>query len=115
MPGGNGTGPSGMGPMTGRVAGFCAGYSVPGFMNFAGGRAYRGAGLGFGAGGRGRRNRYATGVPGRARIGYAMPEWGSYEADGGDERQLLKQQADYLQRSIDQINKRIQEIEDRQN
>jgi hypothetical protein len=31
MPFGNGTGPAGMGPMTGRGLGYCAGYSVPGY------------------------------------------------------------------------------------
>ena len=39
MPLGDGTGPAGMGPMTGRAAGFCAGYPVPGYMNPVGGRA----------------------------------------------------------------------------
>jgi hypothetical protein len=39
MPRGDGTGPAGLGPMTGRVAGFCAGYSVPGYMNPVAGRA----------------------------------------------------------------------------
>jgi len=38
MPRGDGTGPMGMGPMTGRAAGFCAGYASPGFMNGAYGR-----------------------------------------------------------------------------
>ena len=38
MPRGDGTGPAGMGPMTGRAAGFCAGYPVPGYMNPAVGR-----------------------------------------------------------------------------
>ena len=33
MPWGNGTGPAGYGPMTGRAAGYCAGYPVPGYMN----------------------------------------------------------------------------------
>ena len=33
MPAGDGTGPLGFGPMTGRAAGYCAGYPVPGFMN----------------------------------------------------------------------------------
>ena len=33
MPGGDRTGPAGMGPMTGRGAGFCAGYPMPGYMN----------------------------------------------------------------------------------
>ena len=38
MPAGNGTGPAGLGPMTGRAAGFCAGYPVPGYMNPVGGK-----------------------------------------------------------------------------
>lgn len=33
MPAGDGTGPAGLGPMTGRAAGYCAGYPVPGFVN----------------------------------------------------------------------------------
>ena len=45
MPFGDGTGPAGFGPMTGRAAGFCAGYSVPGYMNPMRGRAgYYGSG-----------------------------------------------------------------------
>ncbi len=44
MPRGDGTGPAGMGPMTGRAAGYCAGYPVPGYMNPYGGRL----GLGYG-------------------------------------------------------------------
>ena len=44
MPGGDGTGPRGMGPMTGRAAGYCAGYPVPGFMNPMSGGAFRGFG-----------------------------------------------------------------------
>jgi len=39
MPRGDGTGPMGMGPMTGRAAGLCAGYPTPGFMNPYWGRA----------------------------------------------------------------------------
>jgi len=34
MPRGNGTGPMGAGPMTGRAAGYCAGFATPGFANF---------------------------------------------------------------------------------
>jgi len=46
MPLGDGTGPAGMGPMTGRAAGFCAGYPVPGYMNPAvGGAGFYGAGM----------------------------------------------------------------------
>jgi hypothetical protein len=53
MPRGDKTGPSGLGPMTGRAAGYCAGYSVPGFMNPTRrfGRGFgRGLGRGFGRG-----------------------------------------------------------------
>ena len=39
MPRGDGTCPAGMGPMTGRAAGICAGYPVPGYMNPVVGRA----------------------------------------------------------------------------
>jgi len=45
MPRGDGTGPAGMGPMTGRAAGFCAGYPVAGYMNpVAAGAGFYGAG-----------------------------------------------------------------------
>lgn len=33
MPGGDRTGPAGLGPMTGRAAGYCAGYPAPGFTS----------------------------------------------------------------------------------
>jgi len=77
MPRGDGTGPMGMGPMTGRAAGYCAGYGMPGFMNPIPGRGFWGGG-GFGrrGGGRGWRHwYYATGMPGWARAGWA-PAWG---------------------------------------
>jgi len=60
MPYGDGTGPSGMGPMTGRAAGYCAGYPVPGYMNPIPGRGWYGFGRGLPVYG----------------IGY--PSWGGY-------------------------------------
>ncbi len=45
MPYGDGTGPLGMGPMTGRAAGYCAGYTAPGFANPNWGGGYRGRGV----------------------------------------------------------------------
>ena len=66
MPKGNGRGPLGSGPMTGRGAGFCGGNGMPGYMNF-GEREARCGGGGFGGGGHGWRNRYfETGLPGRS-------------------------------------------------
>lgn len=42
MPFGDGTGPRGMGPMTGRGAGYCAGFARPGFANPILGRRWSG-------------------------------------------------------------------------
>ena len=53
MPRGDRTGPWGAGPMTGRAAGYCAGYPVPGYMNppVGYGRGWRhGHGRGWGRG-----------------------------------------------------------------
>ncbi len=80
MPRGDGTGPAGFGPMTGRGAGYCAGYPVPGYMNPAGLRgagfwarpwAGRGAGFGRGHAGGWRRMYYATGLPDWMRFRYS--------------------------------------------
>ena len=122
MPRGDGTGPAGMGPMTGRAAGFCAGYSVPGYMNPMGGRGYGGWGRG---GGWGRRNWfYATGLPGWARGGYGLPAWGRavnpYGYRGApfasgltaqQELDALKGQAEYLEDSLDGLKKRMEELQ----
>jgi len=119
MPRGDGTGPAGMGPMTGRAAGFCAGYPVPGFMNPVGGRGYWGGGRGGGGWGRGRGRGF-----GWAGAGYGMPAWGGavnpYAYGGApfapaitpqQELDGLKGQAEYLEDSLDGIKKRIEEIE----
>jgi len=119
MPGGDGTGPGGMGPMTGRAAGFCAGFPVPGYMNPVGGRGYWGWGRGFRGGGFGRGRGF-----GWAGAGYGMPAWGggvSPYAYGGvpfapgltaqQELDGLKGQAEYLEDTLDGIKKRIEELE----
>jgi len=41
MPGGDETGPQGMGSMTGRAAGLCTGNNAPGYMNPNGGGGER--------------------------------------------------------------------------
>lgn len=106
MPRGNGTGPNGMGAMSGRGAGFCAGYDRPGYMNA--GVCGRGMGMGRGRGGGfGRRNQfYATGLPAWARgKGYAPV------AAPQDELTDLKQQADFYGGELEQIRTRIRELE----
>ncbi len=112
MPGGDRTGPAGMGPMTGRGAGFCAGYAVPGYANPVGGRGFWG--FGRGGGGRGWRHQfYATGLPGWARGGFGFGAAAGPIAPAGSEVDALKQQAEFLQNSLNQINQRIQEIENK--
>jgi len=127
MPGGNRTGPAGMGPMTGRGAGYCAGFSTPGFANPGGGRFFGAGGGAFGGRGRGRgyRNQYyATGQPGWARYNMGMPAWGGVEeapyygdpyyppdADPKEETEMLRGQADYLKEQLDDIKKRMAELE----
>ena len=141
MPGGDGTGPGGLGPMTGRAAGYCAGYPVPGFMNPVGGRGFGGMGRGAWGGGRGRRNWfYATGMPGWMRAGSGYPAWGTYpqaapatgyaappaapaagygmpsvgawpQMTQEQEANALKGQAEYFEDMLDGIKKRIEELE----
>ena len=121
MPRGDGTGPAGMGPMTGRAAGYCAGYSVPGYMNPVGGRGYGGWGRGRGGGwGQG----FGRGF-GWARAGYDYPAWGGAAASPyvpypapvtptvAPEQELagLKQQAEYFENALGEIKKRIEQLE----
>jgi len=119
MPAGDGTGPAGMGPMTGRAAGYCAGYTVPGYMNPIPGRGY--FGRGFGGGGWGRRNMfYATGLTGwqRGVVGYppissGIPYGAPFQPTVTSEQELdsLKGQAKYFEDLLEGIQKRMEELE----
>lgn len=122
MPGGDRTGPGGMGPMTGRAAGCCAGFGVPGYANSVPGRGFgigSGRGGGFwrrGGGSRGWRNMlYATGQPGWMRFGGSATPDGhpaSHQAASPEmERRFLKGQVDALQAEMDAIRKRLADIE----
>jgi hypothetical protein len=118
MPRVNGTGPRGMGPMTGHGAGFCAGFAMPANENPMPGRGLgigfggsRGAwSRGFGGGGRGCRNMfYATGQPGWMRFGATAAPVANFDPEM--EKQALKNQADYLQGELNLIRKRLEEVE----
>jgi len=120
MPRGDRMGPMGFGPMTGRAAGFCAGYGVPGYMNPVPGRGFWGGG--WRGGGRGWRHWfYATGVPGWARAGMGIPGWGAvpypYTAPvppampAAAEVEALKTQAGYLEQTLQSLRERIQTLE----
>lgn len=110
MPGGDRTGPMGMGPMTGRAAGYCAGYSVPGYINPIYGRGGFGYGRGWGRGFGFRGAAYGYGNPYYGDPYLAAPYY-EPEINSQQEAQMLKEQAKVMQEEISAINDRIKELE----
>lgn len=112
MPGGDRTGHRGFGPMTGRGAGYCAGYPVPGYANPIPGRGWFGYGRGFGRGRGWRHWHYPVGMPGGAGPGFtpwiypAVPE-----LTNTDEMAMLKNQAEFLKTQLDDIQNQISKLE----
>lgn len=111
MPRGDGTGPMGLGPMTGRGLGFCK----PGYVSappaYGRGMGF-GRGRGFRGGGRGWCGRFfASGFGGWLRPeGYSVP----YQAPDPElEKQMLKKEADALQSELNLIKKRLDDLESR--
>ncbi|MBZ4666608.1 DUF5320 domain-containing protein [Mahella sp.] len=103
MPRGDGTGPAGLGPRTGRAAGYCAGYAVPGYMNPVG---FYGRGRGY------RRMYYATGLPFWARGGYAAPYAAPLYNTAYDtnEEEALTEQLELMQEQIKAVQKRLDQL-----
>ena len=106
-----------MGPMTGRAAGYCAGYTVPGYMNPYGGR-----GMGFGGrlGGRGMRFGWGRGFaynpplvsPAAYPAAPVVPQpvfGGAY--DESAQLEALRNQAQSLEATLSGMQKRIDELE----
>jgi len=114
MPGGDGTGPMGMGPMTGRAAGYCAGSNMPGYMNPIPGRGFWNRG-GWGRGWR--YGSYAAGPAGWAPYGMGAPPYLPFggpqapQMTSQQELEVLKGQAKYFEDALQEINKRVQELE----
>ena len=109
MPGGNKSGPEGDGAMTGRGAGFCAGFSVPGFMNrIRGLRVFgRGPGRGIMAG----RGSYRVGRSAGWRSRAFYQDGDMNDAAPEQEMDLLIDQSRSLKERIDGVNSRIKELE----
>ena len=115
MPGFDGTGPMGAGPMTGGARGYCN-------------PAYAGCGRGYGRGmGRGRGSRrgfgpgfgmgrgYGRDLGGRAfyptwGTGYA-PAYGPYQMKPQDEAVMLRDEAEAMKQELEAIQKRLGELE----
>jgi len=107
--------------MTGRGAGFCAGYGMPGFMNpgFGRGMGPRGGrGMFGGGGGHGRRNRFwATGLTGWQRAAAGWPAYGMsaqvppYQPTAEQELAALRDQVKFMEDGVKEAQERIRELE----
>jgi hypothetical protein len=119
MPRGDRTGPDGLGPMTGRALGYCAGYDRPGFTQGYGGL---GRAWGFG-GGRGRGRGFGRGYGfagyygiGRRRLyrDYAYPPIDPiYDSGYTHDEALsrLREEEEAVNKELDALRKRIKELE----
>ncbi|MCD6471852.1 DUF5320 domain-containing protein [Candidatus Aerophobetes bacterium] len=94
MPGGDRTGPLGLGPRTGRGFGYCAGFGAPGFFR------YRGRGGGFG---RGFGWRWAGGF-------YPPYNTPYYPPSIADERTYLEEEIKVLREQTASLEKRLGEL-----
>ena len=117
MPGGDRTGPVGMGKRTGRGAGYCAGVNSPGYPS-SGYGFRRGQGYGRGCGFRGA-------GPGRGSVAWLNRPWKTEPqgmrygidttmfdlSDPEMEKRILRRQADDLQIQLDAVRKRLDEID----
>lgn len=117
MPAGDGTGPAGMGRMSGRGMGYCNGYKSPGFASAGFGRgSFARGSVPFG---RGRGNRFwarTTGIPGwyaayanNQAYPAAQPTKEQELQYLEEEKQMLKQELDSIKESIKSIESRIAE------
>ncbi len=104
MPRRDGTGPVGAGRMTGRGQGLCTGFAAPVY-----GKPGE-VGYGFGGGHGCRRMFHASVVPGRARFGYPVYTGANEKPTG--EREILSNQAEYLERQLQQVKKRLSRLLD---
>ena len=118
MPRGDRTGPAGLGPMTGRAAGYCAGYPVPGYLNPIPGRGFYGVGRGGypRGGGRG----WGAWAPPYGVNPYYAPPYGVNPYYGppvappptpDEEKTFLKEQQTSLENQLKELRERLKELE----
>ncbi|MFP3927279.1 MAG: DUF5320 domain-containing protein [Desulfobacteraceae bacterium] len=116
MPGFDGTGPVGYGPMTGRGLGFCnprAGAALPYYGRGFGwgrgrGRGFRRGGWGFGRG-------WAYPAAPPAYGSYAAPAYGApYGMGPQEEATYLKEEAAAIRDELEAIQRRINELESKE-
>ena len=110
MPSGDGTGPDGIGPMTGRGLGYCTGYSTPGFMT---------AGVGIGMA---RRRGFGRGLRWRVRmipvqqLPTQQPQQipvQQLQLTSIQERLLLEQERKNIEQEIDVLKSELKKIQEK--
>ena len=113
MPRGDGTGPIGQGPKTGRAAGYCAGYNTPGFMNPVPHRVWGRGFWGGRYGGRGRGYRWwwRPAYPPLYPPVASYPDYPApYPVEPKDEINYLEGVAETLRKELEDVQKRINEL-----
>ena len=105
MPRGDKTGPRGQGPMTGRAAGYGAGYDVPGYMN-------QGVGFGMGwGGGFGRGGRSGLGRGWGRRFGWNCPFCGGFGPQNkNEEKEYNEEYIKGLEKELKEAKKYSNEL-----
>ncbi len=106
MPYGDGTGPEGFGPRTGRGLGYCSGYNSPGFT-----KGYPRGGAGYGRG-------YGRGFGFRRFWGFRAPIWAeTYPANNPvtltkeEQKKILEDEKKDLEEELKRIKEKIEELE----
>ena len=109
---GDGTGPEGLGPITGRGAGYCTGNSVPGYQNSTIPRLGLGRANSQGRGGRYRNIFNATGLTGVQRKATSIPAANTPQTITQEQRlEELKKQAEIIKNQLELITRQISEME----
>lgn len=109
MPGGNRTGPDGLGPRTGRRFGFCSGYDSPGFTKGVP-RGGAGTGRGYGRGfGRGFGRQVRPRGFGRGPDPYVQ-EQEPTALSKEEQRNMLKDELDQIRSEKAEIEKRLKDL-----
>lgn len=116
MPGFNGTGPNGAGPMTGRGMGSCAGNNLDA-RGFGAGRGLgSGAGRGMGRGlGRGAGKGAGRRGCGYASAGFRFGGWPAYEPTEDQKKEILNNQANFLENELKVIHDEINRLSNTDN
>ena len=108
MPGGDRTGPQGMGPMTGRRMGYCSGYNSPGYAN-PGPRRFFGRGFGW--------RRWNMPIERVVPVYPAQPQQPTKEQEVTmleDDAKTVEAEQKALSQELEAIKKRIEELKNKE-